>query len=124
MRYKPAIAIVFTVLLAALSSGNAIAAPTGTQALECLENWSVSNGQGRAAGKWCFNNGAGNAVAVRGTVTDTNADGRCPFVRVYINGGSYRDSDWAGPKGDSSPVTVNAPSGYYFTRLELKYISC
>jgi hypothetical protein len=43
MRYKPAIAIVFTVLFAALSSGNAIAAPTGTQALGAVDYLRVAS---------------------------------------------------------------------------------
>ena len=124
MRLKAGIFLASTALFGTLLGGNAVAATTGTEALQCVQNWSLSTNQGRAAGKWCFNNGVGNAVAIRGTVTDTNADSRCPFVRAYLSGGGYKDSDWAGPKGDSSPVTVDAGSGNYLTRVELKYINC
>lgn len=111
-------------LASAAFTGTASAASTGPEALVCNSNWSVSSSQGRAAGKWCYNNGAGNAIAVRGTVTDTNADGRCPFVQVTTSAGWKLDSDWAGPRGDSSPVTIDAPSGQHLTGLAIKYITC
>ncbi|GAA2626485.1 hypothetical protein GCM10010307_14430 [Streptomyces vastus] len=36
----------------------------------------------------------------------------------------YVDSDWAGPKSDSSPVRLYARSGKCFTNLKLSYIYC
>lgn len=91
----------------------------GTGALACNQNWSISSGQGYANGQWCDGN-----TRVSGTVHDTNADGRCPFVRGYLSGGGYHDSAWAGPKGDSSPVNLYAPSGQTFTSVSMKYITC
>ncbi|MFD7260014.1 hypothetical protein [Streptomyces sp. NPDC059874] len=91
----------------------------GTAALGCYQNWSISSGQGYANGQWCDGN-----TRVTGTVHDTNADGRCPFVRAYVSGGGYRDSAWAGPKGDSSPVDIYAPAGKTFTSVQMSYITC
>ncbi|MEV7519183.1 hypothetical protein [Streptomyces sp. NPDC091371] len=87
--------------------------------LACNQNWSISSSQGYANGQWCDGN-----TRVTGTVHDTNADGRCPFVRGYLSGGGYHDSAWAGPKGDSSPVNLYAPSGRTFTSVQMSYITC
>ncbi|MGV9255279.1 hypothetical protein [Streptomyces sp. NPDC003697] len=97
----------------------ATAAPGAPAADSCTNNWSVSSRQGYANGKWCNYN-----TKVIGTVHDTKADGRCPYVRGQVRGGGHVDSDWAGPKGDSSPVRLQAPRGKSFERLEMMYINC
>lgn len=59
---------------------------------------------------------------ITGTVHDTKADGRCPYVRVYFTIGEPWDSPWAGGKGKA----VNF-SGFHegeYTGAEMKYISC
>ncbi|MER8233106.1 hypothetical protein [Streptomyces sp. NPDC094049] len=108
-------------LLATLGTAPAASAATsdGTGAAACDSNWSYSNSWGRASGKFCD-----NVTGMVGTVTDTAADGRCPYVRGNLNNGSWRDSDWAGPKGDSSPVNIWAPAGTYFVSWQLLAIYC
>ncbi|GGS12999.1 hypothetical protein GCM10010269_60350 [Streptomyces humidus] len=114
-----------TVLAAVGLAGTAlvVTAPTAsagsTGTLACNQNWSISSAQGYANGQWCDGN-----TRVTGTVHDTKADGRCPFVRGYLSGGGYHDSAWAGPKGDSSPVNLSAPSGRTFTSVAMNYITC
>ncbi|PBC61760.1 hypothetical protein BKI49_22430 [Streptomyces sp. Tue6028] len=97
----------------------ATAAPKAPTADSCTQNWSVSSAQGYANGKWCNRN-----TKVTGTVHDTKSDGRCPFVRGLLNGGGHVDSDWAGPKGDSSPVRLYAPGGKSFHKVQMMYINC
>ncbi|WP_432188468.1 hypothetical protein [Streptomyces sp. Tue6028] len=97
----------------------ATAAPKAPMADSCTQNWSVSSAQGYANGKWCNRN-----TKVTGTVHDTKSDGRCPFVRGLLNGGGHVDSDWAGPKGDSSPVRLYAPGGKSFYKVQMMYINC
>ncbi|MEU5647425.1 hypothetical protein [Streptomyces milbemycinicus] len=122
MRKKSLLAAVASVgLLTALSSASAhAAAPAPTSAASALAcgNWSVANDWGFASGTNC------NGTLVDGTVTDNNADGRCPYVRGYKLSGAYDDSDWAGPKGDSSPVRVNATESDPFVRFSLRAIYC
>ncbi|GGN82950.1 hypothetical protein GCM10011579_071200 [Streptomyces albiflavescens] len=109
----------------ALLGGGLALAPAATAAAKaptadsCTNNWSISSGEGYANGKWCNYD-----RKVTGTVHDTKSDGRCPFVRGLLRGGGYVDSDWAGPKGDSSPVRLYAPSGKSFYQLQMKYINC
>lgn len=109
---------------ALLGSGLALApaasaAPNAPMADSCTNNWSISSGQGYANGKWCNYD-----TKVTGTVHDTKSDGRCPFVRGLLRNGGHRDSDWAGPRGDSSPVRLYAPSGTSFYQVEMHYITC
>ncbi|MBO1417889.1 hypothetical protein [Streptomyces sp. FH025] len=85
----------------------------------CTQNWSISSGQGYANGKWCNYN-----TKVVGSVHDTKADGRCPFVRGHLSNGGHVDSEWAGGKGKSRAITIYAPSGTQFTSLSMSYISC
>ncbi|MFC0598189.1 hypothetical protein [Streptomyces palmae] len=85
----------------------------------CTENWTRSSGEGVASGKWCD-----NYTRVTGTVKDTKSDGRCPFVRGHLNNGRHVDSEWAGPKGDTSPVNLSSPTGTYFSDLSMQYINC
>ncbi|WEH37244.1 hypothetical protein PZB75_30090 [Streptomyces sp. AM 4-1-1] len=59
---------------------------------------------------------------ITGTVHDTKADGRCPYVRISFTRGDPWDSPWAGGNGKS----VNF-SGYHegeYTGAEMRYISC
>ncbi|NGO15365.1 hypothetical protein G5C60_49260 [Streptomyces sp. HC44] len=92
---------------------------TAQPADSCTNNWSISSGQGYANGKWCNYD-----TKATGTVHDTKSDGRCPYVRGNLVGGGYVDSDWAGPKGDSSPVRLSAPSGKRFAGITMRYINC
>ncbi|MFF4378061.1 hypothetical protein [Kitasatospora sp. NPDC001547] len=85
----------------------------------CTQNWSISSGQGYANGKWCNYD-----TKVVGTVHDTKADGRCPYVRGGLSNGGYVDSDWAGGKGKSRAITLHAPSGTRFTSLSMRSIGC
>ncbi|MCB8905045.1 MULTISPECIES: hypothetical protein [unclassified Streptomyces] len=108
---------------ALVAAALAVTAPSasagGSGALDCTVNFSISSGEGYANGKWCDYN-----TRISGNVHDTKSDGRCPFVRAYMSGGGWRDSDWAGPKGDSSPVNVSAPSGQSITSISMSYIRC
>ncbi|MCQ8830556.1 hypothetical protein [Streptomyces malaysiensis] len=110
-------------LLAAFPFSAAHAAtPTSASSVQvpgCPHNWTVSSAEGVASGQWCYNKN----LAI-GTVTDTKADGRCPYVRGYTSYGRTVDSDWAGPKGDSSPVYLDAGTGDPFVRLAMKYVNC
>ncbi|MFD0267410.1 hypothetical protein ACFVGY_12550 [Streptomyces sp. NPDC127106] len=119
MRHMPRVLAAGALAVAALAVTAPSATAGDTGALACTANWSVSSGEGYANGKWCNNN-----TSVSGTVHDTKSDGRCPFVRGYLSGGGWRDSDWAGPKGDSSPVNIYAPSGQTITRVAMSYIRC
>ncbi|MET8625098.1 hypothetical protein ABZW30_15315 [Kitasatospora sp. NPDC004669] len=85
----------------------------------CTQNWSIKSAEGYANGKWCNYN-----TKIVGTVHDTRADGRCPFVRADLSNGGVVDSDWAGGKGKSRAITMYAPSGTYFTRVSMSYINC
>ncbi|KOG88512.1 hypothetical protein [Streptomyces varsoviensis] len=106
---------------AALGTGLAVApaAHAAPAADSCTNNWSIKDGRGYANGKWCNND-----TKVKGTVHDTKSDGRCPFVRGRLNRGGHVDSDWAGPKGDSSPVRLSAPRGQHFTSVSMQSIKC
>ncbi|MCX4916540.1 hypothetical protein [Streptomyces sp. NBC_00687] len=110
---------------AALLGGGLAMAPAASAAVQapaadsCTQSWSISSGQGYANGWWCNYD-----TKVTGTVHDTKSDGRCPFVRGKLTNGGHVDSNWAGPKGDSSPVTLKAPSGTSFSSLSMSYIVC
>ncbi|WP_190092678.1 hypothetical protein [Streptomyces melanogenes] len=59
---------------------------------------------------------------ITGTVHDTRADGRCPYVRIFFDDGGWWESPWAGGKGK-----VTYFSGYHTgrrTSAVLDYISC
>ncbi|MFE7524383.1 hypothetical protein ACFU7Y_01490 [Kitasatospora sp. NPDC057542] len=85
----------------------------------CTQNWSISSGEGYANGKTCNNH-----AKLVGTVHDTKADGRCPYVRGKLSNGGHVDSDWAGGKGKSRAITLYAPSGAHFTSVSMRYIGC
>ncbi|GAA3014827.1 MULTISPECIES: hypothetical protein [unclassified Kitasatospora] len=99
-----------------LPASGAHAAPPADS---CTQNWSVSSGEGYANGKWCNYN-----TKVVGTVHDTKADGRCPYVRGNLSNGGRVDSDWAGGKGKSRAITLYAPSGTHFTSVTMRSIGC
>ncbi|EXU67323.1 hypothetical protein Z951_15475 [Streptomyces sp. PRh5] len=108
-------------LFAALPAGTAAA--SGSASFEpdpvCNQNWSTSSQWGIASGQW-----RDSETLAKGTVTDTKADGRCPYVRTYTSSGSYIDSDWAGPKGDSSPVLLDTTYNDPFVRITMGAINC
>ncbi|MGW1226712.1 hypothetical protein [Streptomyces sp. NPDC001515] len=118
-RRKLALGTVSLGLFGALSLVPVASASPSAPAASCTENWSLSSGQGIASGKWC-----NNYTSVQGTVTDTKSDGKCPFVRGHLSNGRHVDSDWAGPKGDSSPVNLSSPKGTYISSLSMQYINC
>lgn len=69
----------------------AVLAPVSTAyassaaASSCFANWSGSNDFGYASGRYCGENGVKQYM--QGTVTDSAADGRCPYVRrVHLIG--------------------------------------
>ncbi|MEV7780653.1 hypothetical protein [Kitasatospora sp. NPDC088351] len=95
------------------------AASAATPADSCTNNWTISSGEGYASGKWCNNN-----TKVIGTVHDTKADGRCPYVQGNLSNHGHVDSGWAGGKGKSRAFTLYAPSGTHFTSLSMRYINC
>ncbi|MFE7592159.1 hypothetical protein ACFU6K_22395 [Kitasatospora sp. NPDC057512] len=97
----------------------AVGAHAAPPADSCTQNWSISSGEGYANGKWCNYN-----TKVAGTVHDTKADGRCPYVRGSLSNGGHVDSDWAGGKGKSRAITLYAPSGTHITGLSMRYIGC
>ncbi|MFF7140918.1 hypothetical protein [Streptomyces nodosus] len=120
-RRRIAVGLAVTALLGgglALAPG-AAAAPGTPRVDSCTTNWSVSSHEGYANGKWCNYN-----TKAIGTVHDTKADGRCPFVRGLLRGGGHVDSNWAGPKGHSTAVRLNAPRGKSFSELQMRYINC
>ncbi|MFD4658160.1 hypothetical protein ACFWP2_21330 [Kitasatospora sp. NPDC058444] len=97
----------------------ATAAHAAPPADSCTQNWSVNSGEGYANGKTCNNH-----TKLVGTVHDTKADGRCPYVRGNLSGGGYVDSDWAGGKGKSRAITLYAPARTHFTSITMRYIGC
>ncbi|MFF9646381.1 hypothetical protein [Kitasatospora aureofaciens] len=97
----------------------AAGAHASPRADSCTNNWSISSAEGYANGKWCNYN-----TKVIGTVHDTKADGRCPYVRGDLSNGGHVDSDWAGGKGKSRSITLLAPSNTHFTSLSMRYINC
>ncbi|MEU8512872.1 hypothetical protein AB0C76_14950 [Kitasatospora sp. NPDC048722] len=117
---RPAVpgAAVAALALAALflPATGAHAAPTADS---CTNNWSIGSAEGYANGKWCNYD-----TKVIGTVHDTKADGRCPYVHGGLSDGGYVDSDWAGGKGKSRSITLLAPSNTRFTSLSMRYINC
>ncbi|MGY0063683.1 hypothetical protein ACWY4P_45555 [Streptomyces sp. LZ34] len=91
-------------------SGTATAAPSACGG--------VSSAEGHAVITTCA------SWQITGTVYDDKADGRCPRVRAYDNNDKYYYSDWAGPKGDSSPVDIRPDSGAYLKGYYMAYIEC
>lgn len=85
----------------------------------CEQNWSVSGSEGYANG--CYENGL---TKVTGTVHDTKADGRCPFVRAHFTNGGVGDSNWATGKGTKANVNIVAPSGSTVKSVSWEYIHC
>ncbi|WP_330334523.1 hypothetical protein OHS33_35390 [Streptomyces sp. NBC_00536] len=74
-----------------------------------------SRPEGYGDGRVCDGN-------ITGTVHDTRADGRCPYVRIFFTDGGWWESPWAGGKGKA----VNF-SGFHAgepTSAVLDYISC
>ncbi|MEU9182858.1 hypothetical protein AB0C90_39975 [Streptomyces sp. NPDC048550] len=59
---------------------------------------------------------------ITGTVHDTRADGRCPYVRIFFTVGGWWDSPWAGGKGKAVNFAGYHPGEY--TGAEMRYISC
>ncbi|MFF0296109.1 hypothetical protein ACFYS8_29905 [Kitasatospora sp. NPDC004615] len=99
-----------------LTPAMAAGSPTMTA---CEKNWYVNGSEGYANG--CFQN---NYTYVSGTVYDTAADGRCPFVRAVFWDGNVRDSRWATGKGTHATVSISSPTGSHVRRVEWHYIKC
>ncbi|MEU4687021.1 hypothetical protein [Streptomyces xinghaiensis] len=117
---KPLITLAALALLAVPVHGTASAAPTGptgpaAEHAPCY-NWSVKSREGYANGRRC-------GSKVHGTVKDTRADGRCPYVRVKTQKGWYFDGPWVGPKGKSKKFTIDT-RGDFATHYYLRYIHC
>jgi len=66
-------------------------------------NWSRVIAGGEARGTNCTE---GQTVTVAGTVTDTNADGRCVYVRVAFAQSPTQDSPRACPEGTSRSFSI------------------
>ncbi|MFD3513952.1 hypothetical protein [Streptomyces sp. NPDC058657] len=86
--------------------------PTGVQA---CQNWTVSSAQGKASGTHCDNG------VVSGWVQDTNADGRCPYVRLSTSSG-VKDSPWVGPKGAKKNFSFSGIWGS--VTYTMRYVNC
>ncbi|MEU9997220.1 hypothetical protein [Streptomyces sp. NPDC050848] len=98
--------------------GTATAAPAGASA--CGPQTRISSAEGYAWIAFCDGN-----TRVVGTVYDTKSDGRCPLVMGYLSGtGGTVNSNWAGPKGDNSPVDIGAAAGRTFVGAGMGYIRC
>ncbi|WP_456985520.1 hypothetical protein [Kitasatospora sp. cg17-2] len=104
-------------LASALGTGTALAGTTRTAS--CGGSFTIFSNEGMASIQYCD-----GGTSVIGTVYDTAADGRCPRVEAKQSNGSWRTSDWAGPKGDTSPVNLYASPGLYFVDVKMGYISC
>ncbi|MFF3005679.1 hypothetical protein ACFVTF_23025 [Kitasatospora sp. NPDC057940] len=74
-----------------------------------------AHAEGYADGRICDGN-------ITGTVHDTKADGRCPYVRLHFNDGSSWDSPWAGGNGTKANFSGYHPGAYAWA--ELRSISC
>ncbi|GGP75336.1 hypothetical protein [Streptomyces melanogenes] len=99
-----------------------ISAPTAqaatTNALTCrnIDTGGPSrHPEGYGDGRVCDGN-------ITGTVHDTRADGRCPYVRIHFTDGGTWDSPWAGGKGKITYFSGYYPSDYL--SADLLYISC
>jgi hypothetical protein len=114
-------AALLTATLAALTLpvGTVPAAAVSPAAPACERNWDLSGSEGYANG--CYEH---NLTLVTGTVHDTKADGRCPFVRAHFTNGGVGDSNWATGKGTKATVRVAAPSGATVKSLTWEYIRC
>ncbi|MFI5770983.1 hypothetical protein ACIA74_20955 [Streptomyces sp. NPDC051658] len=98
--------------LGLVSAPSAQASTAGVSTCRNIEAPRVAEGYGN--GRVCDGN-------ITGTVHDTKADGRCPYVRVYFTDGWW-DSPWAGGSGKAVDF-----SGFHtgdYTGAEMKYISC
>ncbi|MFB7463411.1 hypothetical protein ACFCZ1_07865 [Streptomyces sp. NPDC056224] len=118
--YKKFAAVLGSALLmgATATVGSAAASSTGANA--CSAAYRIGGNEGYADIWQCD-----GWTEVHGTVYDTRSDGRCPLVVGVLSGtGGTVNSDWAGPKGDNSPVHIYAPRGRSFIRVEFGYITC
>ncbi|MFF9458066.1 hypothetical protein [Streptomyces flaveolus] len=104
-------------MLTALSTATAQATASSEVSAKGCYNWSVTSSWGFASGTNC-------GWKATGTVTDSKADGRCPYVVGHKLSGGVEDSDWAGPKGDTSPVEIYAPSTDPFVSFTMSAIYC
>ncbi|MEU8542551.1 hypothetical protein AB0C52_21650 [Streptomyces sp. NPDC048717] len=118
-RLKKAAISASAVAALTLPLGIAPAGATPAAPPACEQNWDLSGGEGYANG--CYENGL---TKVTGTVHDTKADGRCPFVRAHFTNGSVGDSNWATGKGTKATVRIVAPSGATVKSLTWEYIKC
>ncbi|MGY3677088.1 hypothetical protein [Streptomyces sp. TE33382] len=91
---------------ASAPASSVTSAPAG--AASCGDVSTVTGSTGYARIFYCD---GGNRIV--GNVYDTEADGRCPYVRAFLSNGTLT-SAWAGPKGDDSPVDIVAPPGQVF----------
>ncbi|MEU2453858.1 hypothetical protein ABZ605_27745 [Streptomyces sp. NPDC012765] len=98
----------------------ASAATSGAQlSSSCDQVMYQSNQWGWANGRYCDGN-----TRIVGTVKDTAADGRCPYLSADLSNGNRVDSDWAGPAGDTSPIDIWAPPGTTFVHVQIRAIYC
>ncbi|CAL9662456.1 hypothetical protein [Streptomyces sp. enrichment culture] len=104
-------------MLTALSTATAQATTSSEASVQGCKNWSVTS-------SWGFASGINCGWQATGTVTDTKADGRCPFVLGHKFSGGMEDSDWAGPKGDTSPVEIYASTTDPFVSFTMDAIYC
>ncbi|WP_330334524.1 hypothetical protein OHS33_35395 [Streptomyces sp. NBC_00536] len=106
-------AVIALSALGLVSAPAAQAATPGTSTCRVIEAPRTAEGYGD--GRVCDGN-------ITGTVHDTRADGRCPYVRIFFTVDGWWDSPWAGGNGKA----VNF-SGYHageYTGAEMRYISC
>ncbi|MFF9010514.1 hypothetical protein ACF087_32560 [Streptomyces goshikiensis] len=59
---------------------------------------------------------------ITGTVHDTKADGRCPYMRIFFSDGGWWESPWAGGNGKAVNFSGHHPGTA--TSAVLDYISC
>ncbi|MFF0746652.1 hypothetical protein ACFYVL_40320 [Streptomyces sp. NPDC004111] len=118
MGFKKSAAILGGTLLLATTATVGTVAAAPASAPSCAGPHALRSSQGHASIFFC------GTSSIFGTVYDDKADGKCPLVIVYLKNGGKRYSNWAGPKGDSSPVNVSAPSGTYITSAGMGYIKC
>ncbi|GGV51138.1 hypothetical protein [Streptomyces spectabilis] len=121
---KKAMVIAAGVLVAGVLPSGVANASAPSASANCFANWSDRNQFGSAAGRWCGDATLRIKTIMDGTVKDEAADGRCPYVRAYTSTGAYYDSDWAGPKGDTSPVALRTYVSDPFVSFELRAIAC
>ncbi|TJZ49453.1 hypothetical protein FCH28_24365 [Streptomyces piniterrae] len=84
----------------------------------CVYRGSLSGAGGSADWYLC------DGVHAIGEVKDDKADGRCPFVMFRLSNSEVRTSNWAGPKGDTSPIDVWAAPGTSIIDAWMSNIAC